>query len=61
MKANENLRREMRLLEVPFWALAIEWGCTETTAIKRFRTELPKEQQEKVLALIRKVAQERDI
>lgn len=61
MKANENLRREMRTLNVPFWALASVWGCNETTAIKRFRTELPKEQQEEVLALIRKVAREREV
>ena len=56
MKANENLRREMRILNVPFWRLAKEWGCNETTAVKRFRTELPQEEQEKVLALIRQAA-----
>lgn len=56
MKANENLRKEMRTLNVPFWALAREWGCNETTAVKRFRVELPLEDQEKVLTLIRKAA-----
>ena len=56
MKANEALRREMRLLNVPFWRLAKEWGCNETTAVKRFRTELPPEEQERVLTLIRKAA-----
>lgn len=59
MKANEVLRREMRMLNVPFWALAQAWGCNETTAIKRFRIELPAAEQEDVLALIRRVAQER--
>ena len=57
MKANEALRREMRILNVPFWRLAKEWGCNETTAVKRFRTELPPEEQERVLTLIRKAAQ----
>ena len=56
MKANETLRREMRTLNVPFWALAQAWGCNETTAVKRFRTELPAETQEKVLELIRRAA-----
>ena len=46
----------MRLLNVPFWRLAKEWGCNETTAVTRFRTELPQEEQEKVLALIRQAA-----
>ena len=56
MKANEDLRREMRLLNVPFWRLAKEWGCNETTAVKRFRTELSPEDQIKVLSLIRLAA-----
>ena len=56
MKANETLRREMRTLNVPFWALAQAWGCNETTAVKRVRTELPAETQEKVLELIRQAA-----
>ena len=61
MKANEALRREMRLLNVPFWRLAKEWGCNETTAaVKRFRTELPPEDQGRVLALIRKAAQAKE-
>ena len=57
MKANQELRREMRTLNVPFWALAQAWGCNETTAVKRFRIELPAEDQAKVLKLIRQVAQ----
>lgn len=61
MKANERLRREMRMLNVPFWALASAWGCNETTAVKRFRTELPEKEQEKVLKLIYQVAQERGV
>ena len=60
MKANEALRREMRLLNVPFWRLAKEWGCNETTAVKRFRTELPPEEQEMVLTLIRQAAQAKE-
>lgn len=60
MKANEALRREMRLLNVPFWRLAKEWGCNETTAVKRFRTELPPEEQERVLTLIRQAAQAKE-
>ena len=60
MKANEALRREMRLLNVPFWRLAKEWGCNETTAVKRFRTELPPEDQERVLTLIRQAAQAKE-
>lgn len=60
MKANESLRREMRLLNVPFWRLAKEWECNETTAVKRFRTELPHEEQERVLTLIRKAAQAKE-
>ena len=60
MKANEALRREMRLLNVPFWRLAKEWGCNETTAVKRFRTELPTEEQERVLTLIRQAAQAKE-
>lgn len=52
------LRREMRTLDVPFWRLAQAWGCNETTAIKRFRVELTPEDQEKILTLIRQVAEE---
>lgn len=59
MRANEELRREMRMLNVPFWALAQSWGCNETTAIKRFRVELSATDKERVLGLIRQVALER--
>lgn len=56
MKANEDLRREMRMLNIPFWALAQVWGCNETTAIKRFRTELPDDVKEQVMVLIHQVS-----
>lgn len=56
MKVNEDLRREMRMLNIPFWALAQVWGCNETTAIKRFRTELPDDVKEQVMVLIHQVS-----
>ena len=56
MKANEDLLREMRMLNIPFWALAQVWGCNETTAIKRFRTELPDDVKEQVMVLIHQVS-----
>ena len=59
MKANEDIRREMRALNVPFWALAHAWGCNETTAIRQFRVELSPEDKARVLNLIRQVARDR--
>ena len=56
MKANEDLRREMRMLNIPFWALAQVWGCNETTAIKRFRTELPDDVKKQIMVLIHQVS-----
>ena len=56
-KANAELRREMRANDVPFWRLAELWGCNETTAIKRFRVELPAEERERVRGLIAQAAQ----
>ena len=54
---NESLRREMRMLRIPFWRLAQEWGCNETTAIKRFRVELPADEQRVVMDMIHKAAE----
>lgn len=61
MKANKKLRSEMRLLAVPFWRLAKEWGCNETTAVKRFREELSEEDRAQVLAMIRKIARSMEV
>lgn len=57
-KANEKLRREMRARNVPFWRLAQLWGCSEITAVRRFRVELPKQEQREILELIRRAAEE---
>lgn len=48
----------MRLLNVSFWKLAEVWGCSEITAIRRLRTELPPEKKHEVLKLIRQAAAE---
>lgn len=58
MQANKALRNKMRQLGVPFWRLGQVWGCHEVTAIRRFRNELPPDEQRKVLEMIRQAAAE---
>lgn len=56
--ANRELRQLMRVYGVPFWRLAIRWGCSEVTAIRRFRQELPEDEKEKLRGIIRELAAE---
>lgn len=42
-KANKELREEMKNKGIKFWQVADYCGVTETTIVKWFRHELPKE------------------
>lgn len=57
-KANEDLRRVLRDSNVPFWKLAVKWGCSEVTAVKRFRFELSPDSKNEILAMIREIVEE---
>lgn len=56
MKANFEIRDECRQHNVKLWELAEEIGVSEATMTRKLRRELPHEQQEHILTVIREIA-----
>lgn len=52
MKANQDLRDLMRIVNVPLWKVAKAYGVAESTFIKKLRIELDKEEKEHIIHLI---------
>lgn len=55
-KANEKVRKALRLNDVRQWQLAKMLGVAESTLIRRLRDELPKEEQKKLIRMIEEIA-----
>lgn len=55
--ANEFLKNEARRAGVRIWRIAEELGISPTTLSIRFRHELPKDEQTKILQIIKKLKQ----
>lgn len=52
-KANECIRREMRIANIKTWQLADLLGVCENTVYNRLRHELPDDEQYRYIELIR--------
>lgn len=57
-KRNLKVRAEMRIQNVPVWALAEKEHVSENTMFRRLRCELPADEQERLIQLIREIAKE---
>lgn len=55
LKANSQLREEMRAAKVVLWQIADEMGTTEGTLCKKLRHELPESEKESILAAIGRI------
>ena len=55
---NQHIRREARANNVPLWKIAKRLGISEPTMTRRLREELPEEEQQKLLTVIRTLAAE---
>lgn len=49
---NEDIKLAARAAGIPLWRIAQEMRISESTITRRFRQELPVEEQQRILALI---------
>ncbi len=56
---NAEIKREMRGLLVPAWAIAAEIGVHENTVLRRLRTELSENDTKKYMEIIHRIAENR--
>ena len=59
-QANKDIRKLARVSDVRLWELAMELGMTDSSLSKRMRKELPPEEKERFIGIIRKLAAERE-
>lgn len=57
MKANCEIRNECRKHGIKLWELAAWIGISEATMTRKLRQELPSEQRDHILSMIRKLAE----
>lgn len=55
---NEIIRTELRMANMKHWELADLLGVSESKMVRMLRHELPKEERERILAIIRKEKKE---
>jgi len=55
MRSNERVRNELMLRRVRNWELANRLGINEATLSRRLRTELPEEEQDRLIAIIQDI------
>lgn len=58
MRSNERVRNELMLRRVRNWELANRLGINEATLSRRPRTELPEEEQDRLIAIIQDIQKE---
>jgi hypothetical protein len=58
MRSNERVRNELMLRRVRNWELANRLGINEATLSRRLRTELPEEEQDRLIAIIQDIQKE---
>ena len=56
--ANETIRRQARAEGIPFWLIAKRLSISEPTMTRRMREEMPEEEKQRVLSIIREISQE---
>lgn len=56
--ANEDLREEMKISNIPVWKIALEYGYTDSAFSKKLRKEFSKSEKEKILKIIEKLQNE---
>lgn len=59
MKANMKIREKARSSGVRLWQIADALGMQESLFSKKLRKELTEEEQEKILAIVDRLAQEK--
>ena len=58
LQANEDLRKQLRVLNIPFWRLAEALCVHEQTIVRRFRRELPEDERQKIRRIIADLSKE---
>lgn len=58
MRGNERVRNELMLRRVRNWELANRLGINEATLSRRLRTELPEEEQDRLISIIQDIQKE---
>ena len=58
--ANQTIRKAAKAARVPLWMLAEKLGVSEPTMTRKLRRELDSQEQEKILAIIAEIAQEKE-
>lgn len=59
MKENSNIRNAARIANIPQWKIAEALGISEATFTRWLRAKLSPEREEKVMAIIDRLAQEK--
>lgn len=59
MRANVDIREATKKAGVRLWEVAAEYGMNDGNFSRKLRLELPKEEKEKILAIIDRLAQEK--
>lgn len=60
-KANKRIRLALQNSKVPVWMLADRYGKSENTMYRLFRHELDSTEQDRIIAMIKEIAQEREL
>ena len=42
----------MRIKDIAMWRVALEYGCAESTFVKKLRIELSQQEKEKIIKII---------
>lgn len=56
---NKEIRNAAKCAEIRLWQVAAAYGISDGNFSRKLRRELPQEEKEKVLAIIDRLAQER--
>lgn len=56
---NMTIRDEAKQRSIRLWEIADKLGISEATMVRKLRKELPQEEKDKILAMIDKLAKER--
>lgn len=58
MKANMDIRRELKEANIPLWRLGQIMRCSEMTMVRRLRTELSEAEKNVIRQLIKEIIEE---
>ncbi len=54
IKANLDIRETLKAVNIAQWELANKLNISETTLVRRLRKELPEDEKQKILKIIKK-------